>query len=148
MEKGSPEVAETRQRIYALGAAVRVLGGSRRHLGYTVADLSVYVATPILLGQFMLFHKGAMPVAFVAWAKLSESVAAGYASGTRELTADDWQSGDQLWFIELVAPFGHGAQVLRELRRGPFRTVHARSVRLYDGGRRRVADWYGEAWAA
>jgi cytolysin-activating lysine-acyltransferase len=142
--RGETTQGTSEQRLFALGEAVRVLGGSRQHLGYTVADLAVHIATPINLNQFLIFRTGGAPVAFIAWAFLTAETGTVFAQGSRELVPADWNAGPDMWFVEFVAPFGHGPRIAKALRSGLFRDRFARSVRLYPDGRRRVVEWWGE----
>lgn len=131
------------RRMFALGQAVRLLGSSRQHLGYTVADIATHIATPIQLNQYLLFRQRNAPIAFVAWAHLTSEAGAAYAAGTRELVPADWKAGDDMWFVEFVAPFGHGPRIVSALRSGLFRDRRAKSVRIYPDGERRVVEWIG-----
>ena len=56
------------------------------------------------------------PVAYVSWAKLSDKVAQRYCGAPHQLTVGDWQSGDQIWIVDLYAPFGGATEVLQDLR--------------------------------
>jgi len=49
-----------------------------------------------------------------------------YVDGPHHLMAADWRSGDQVWIIDLVTPFGGAAEVMKELRETVFagREVH------------------------
>jgi hemolysin-activating ACP:hemolysin acyltransferase len=49
-----------------------------------------------------------VPRAFVSWAYLSEEAETRFLRGDR-LTTQDWMSGDRLWLMDLVAPYGQGS---------------------------------------
>ena len=34
-------------------------------------------------------------------------------------SSDEWAAGPNLWFIDLIAPFGHGTMVARHIARNP-----------------------------
>lgn len=59
-------------------------------------------------------------MAFVTWARLSESVAERYRYAPHHLTGSDWHSGDQVWLIDVVTPFGGAQDVLKDLRQKVF----------------------------
>lgn len=126
-----------------LGEVVSLFGNSRLHLGYTVADIATYVLAPMRLKQYMIFRTKKGPVAYIAWAYLSDQVAALYEAGEREIQPDDWKGGSQLWFVEFVAPYGHAQRIIDELRRSIFAKAHARALHRRPNMPARRVDWYG-----
>lgn len=56
----------------------------------------------------------------MSWAKLSDGVAKRYLEAPHHLPAADWKSGDQIWIIDMLTPFGGAAEVLKELRETVF----------------------------
>ncbi len=71
---------------------------------------------PLVLDQAKLYLRDNAPIAYVSWAKLSDTVAKRYRAAPHQLAATDWQSGDQVWIVDLLAPFGGAAEVLQDLR--------------------------------
>jgi cytolysin-activating lysine-acyltransferase len=71
---------------------------------------------PLVLDQAKLYMRDNAPVAYVSWAKLSEAVAGRYCAAPHQLAAGDWQSGTQIWIVDLYAPFGGAIEVLQDLR--------------------------------
>ncbi|WP_236737931.1 toxin-activating lysine-acyltransferase [Palleronia salina] len=62
------------------------------------------MAVPILLRRFERSSRGEQPVAFLAWATVSDAVKAKLEVGeTLELA--DWTSGDNLVVADVVSPF-------------------------------------------
>jgi hemolysin-activating ACP:hemolysin acyltransferase len=49
---------------------------------------------------------GRMEAKLVLWASVSDEVAERLAAGTTKLRPQDWKSGDKLWVVEVIAPFG------------------------------------------
>lgn len=47
-------------------------------------------------------------------------IATRYMEAPHQLTAGDWKSGDQIWIIDLVTPFGGAPKVIKELRETVF----------------------------
>lgn len=86
-----------------------------RHL--FLADLEWMVMPPILLSQFRLFRIENRVVAFAAWAHLSEVVEARLQEANPRLAPAEWKSGDRLWLIHLLAPFGHTEAALADLEK-------------------------------
>ena len=57
--------------------------------------------------------------AALIWAKLSDDVTEQMIYSGRTPRPDEWTSGHNLWFLDLLAPFGHGRMVAREIARKP-----------------------------
>lgn len=57
--------------------------------------------------------------AALIWARLSDDVARDMIFNSKPPNRDNWNSGGNLWFLDLIAPFGHGLQVARHLARNP-----------------------------
>lgn len=55
-------------------------------------------------------------MAFVTWARLSPEAAERYRRAPHRLAPADWKSGDQIWIVDLVAPFGGAQEAIRELK--------------------------------
>ncbi len=104
----------------ALGRAVLLLMSQPAYRHLFLADLEWMLLPPILLNQYRLFSTGGRIMAFAAWATLSEAVEARINAPNQRLSPAEWKSGDNLWLIHLVAPFGHGEAVLKELRETVF----------------------------
>jgi cytolysin-activating lysine-acyltransferase len=81
-----------------------------------VADLEWRVMPPLVLEQAKLYMKGEMPTAFVTWAYLSEAVVERYTKPPYYLAPGDWKSGDKVFLIDLIAPYGGAADVLADLK--------------------------------
>jgi cytolysin-activating lysine-acyltransferase len=105
---------------------------AHRHI--FVADLEWMVIPPIELGQFRMYRRESMPLAFASWALVSEETEKRLASGMARLAPTEWRNGDRLWLVELLAPFGNTDAVLDDLKKSVFA---GRSFKLH----RRGADW-------
>jgi cytolysin-activating lysine-acyltransferase len=81
-----------------------------------ISDQEWRVLPPLVLDQAKLYMRDNAPIAYVSWAKLSDKVAQRYSGAPHQLAAGDWQSGDQVWIVDLLTPFGGSAEVLRDLR--------------------------------
>ena len=123
------------QKMLLLGEATYLFLNSPLHLGYAVHQLSNFILTPLRLGQFRIYRSAKGPVGFVAWAWLTGQAGEDYARQRRALQPDDWNAGDQLWFIEFIAPFGHGPRIVADLRHRVFPNAMAQSLRRHADGR-------------
>ena len=61
---------------------------------------------------------GAIHCAF--WGNVSEEVEDRLKSGNAKLKPQDWKSGDKLWCIEVIAPFGGHEAMLKDLKANVF----------------------------
>lgn len=142
MISGPKTVAE------ALGQIVWLFSQSPLHRHLKIADLEWSVMPAVLLEQFRVFSFGPlpgledvkpeeflpgftregleqMPLGVAFWGMLSEEAEERLERGER-LQNDDWNSGDRLWLLELIAPFSTPENKLTEvmlldLVNGPFR---------------------------
>jgi cytolysin-activating lysine-acyltransferase len=127
-----------------LGEITYLFLNSARHQQYAVHQLAALAIAPIKLDQFRLYRSRKGPVGYVAWAWLSDAVAADYATGSRLLRPQELRSGPNLWFIEFLAPFGHAPRIACDLRDKIFPDKTARSMRHYGDGRPpQVRHWRG-----
>ena len=102
-----------------LGEISWLLSQSAIHRELRIADLEWLVMPALIHRQFYLFRDGEQPVGLALWAKCSPAVVKKLDKGLLEvedhLTLDDWQSGDDVWLVDLVAPFATTDNRQREL---------------------------------
>ncbi len=81
---------------------------------------------PALLQQFRLFYAKDRPIGVVLWATVNDEVAERLAAGTTRLRPQDWKSGDKLWVVEVIAPFGGAEEMIKDLKEKVFpnRPIH------------------------
>ena len=107
-------------KIPVLGAVAWLMmqqAGARHTL---LSEMEWRVMPPLVLEQAKLYMRDSAPIAYVSWAKLSDAVAQRYLEAPHQLITTDWNSGDQVWIIDLVAPFGGAPDVIKELRETVF----------------------------
>ncbi|MCA1323481.1 toxin-activating lysine-acyltransferase [Herbaspirillum sp. alder98] len=104
------------QKIPVLGPVTWLMmqQGATRHT--LLSDLEWRIMPPLVLDQAKLYMREQMPLAFVTWATLSDDVVSRYRKAPHHLTASDWRSGEQVWIIDLIAPYGGVQDILTELR--------------------------------
>ena len=85
-----------------------------------LSELEWRVMPALVLEQAKLFMRESAPTAYVSWARLSEEVAKRYQKAPHHLSASDWKSGEQIWIVDLCAPFGGMQKVMKELRETVF----------------------------
>ena len=101
-------------------------------------DKEKELMTPVLLGQFRLYYadgpagggQGGRPIGVVLWASVSDEVEETLSRGTTKLRPQDWKSGDKLWVVEVIAPFGGAEEMVKDLKAKVFPGREVRFVAL------------------
>jgi cytolysin-activating lysine-acyltransferase len=101
-----------------IGAVTWLWMHSKRHRELPLIALSQALVPPVKAQQFILVqgpheNGSVLPVAYIAWANLSEGAERHYlaAGATAFLRPEDWSSGDRSWITDWVCPFGHTPQL-------------------------------------
>lgn len=88
------------------------------HTRHTLlSELEWRVIPALMHDQAKLYMRDELPIAFASWARLSPSVAQRYRTPPHQLSYTDWNSGEDLWLVDVIAPFGGLQPVLDDLRR-------------------------------
>ena len=125
-----------------LGHVAWLMINSPTHKHLFLADMEWLVLPPVLLKQFRIFRRRRVPVAYVSWAFLNDEAAVRLRGGARRLRPGDWKSGEDLWLIDVVAPFGGAEALVKELKEKVFagRTVKTLQPAAGGGGTA-VVEW-------
>lgn len=104
---------------HLLGEMTWLLSQSPLHKALAIGDLEWLVMPALIHQQFYIFRDGDQPVGLALWAKCTPDAAAKLERGMIEpenrLTLEEWISGDQLWLVDLIAPFASKENRQREL---------------------------------
>lgn len=117
---GKPVAPDMLTPISTLGAATSVMLASPLHRHVFLAELEWLVVPAIGLGQIRVFHHETVPVAFATWALLNADVAARFKQGMGRLKPEEWQCGEELWLVELCAPYGGVKALVDDLQATTF----------------------------
>jgi cytolysin-activating lysine-acyltransferase len=102
---------------------------------YPMACLTAWIETPIELDQIKVFFDPGtgVPIGYVTWAFLAPDVEHRWLNDpTATLHFSEWNEGDRLWIMDLVAPRGHAYDIARYMQRDMFPT-HAQAQWLRRG---------------
>ena len=99
-----------------LGEIVWLMSQSPLHKQFFISDLEWLVMTPVLLQQFRLFYDQSKPIGVAFWATVNEEVEQRLTAGTTRLRPQDWKSGERLWVVEVIAPFGGAEEMVKDLK--------------------------------
>lgn len=73
------------------------------------------IIPPLELGQYIFYEDKEVPLCWASWALLSDEVSKLYAEQKYNLKAEDWNSGNNLWLVNIICPYGGGSIALRRL---------------------------------
>ena len=105
-----------------MGEVTWLLTQSPIHKNMFIGDLEWFVMPAILTEQFRIWNgPNGTPAAFVTYAFVSPETDARLRAGAHKLAPHEWQSGDILWLMELVAPFGAVDEILQDLVMNAFK---------------------------
>lgn len=92
------------EKLRVYGDMIFLAFRSKRHGAMSLKTLRAYLEPPIELGQFRVFRFDDVPRAMYTWALLDRDAERKLVNGDL-LTPQDWQSGDRLWIVDLIAPY-------------------------------------------
>lgn len=102
-----------------LGEMTWLLTQSPLHRALSIGDLEWLVMPALLVEQFYMFRDGDRPVGLALWAKCGPEAVRKLDKGMIEpdnrLTLEEWSNGDQIWLVDLIAPFANAENRQREL---------------------------------
>ncbi len=114
----------------AFGAATWLWMQAATRRDTPVKWLSTLLLPPISQRQFLMASESGRPVFYLSWANFSAAAERRYVHLPHaSMRADDWCSGDRMWIVDWIAPFGHTRTMLRLLKTQLF---SARWMRFLD----------------
>lgn len=118
-----------------LGQVTWLMMNSPLHKHLFIADLEWLAAPPIMLKQFRIFRHSKVPIGYASWAFISEEAEQRLMSGARRLQPAEWNAGDRIWLMDLVAPFGGMENIIKELQINVFKNQSVKTLRLGPDGK-------------
>jgi len=108
------------KRLPAMGPIIMLYMQSSHRRFQFISDLEWLLLPPLVSGQCKLYMKKEYPLSFISWAFLDEAAEKRLFQNGGRLRPDDWKSGDRLWIIDLVAPYGGVENMLGDIRKNEF----------------------------
>lgn len=102
------------------GEVVWLFTQSPKHKTFFLQDLEWLVMAPLMLKQFRVFYGPDRPIGVAMWGYVSEAVEQRLVAGNARLSPADWQSGERLWLVDLVAPYGGQEEMVKDLKEKVF----------------------------
>ncbi len=113
----TPEVPMTISHF--LGEMTWLLTQSPLHGALTIKDLEWLVMPALIQQQFYIFRDDEQPVGLALWANCAPDAVAKLDRGMIEpenrLSLEEWNGGDQVWLVDLIAPFATDENKQREI---------------------------------
>ncbi|QCO07283.1 toxin-activating lysine-acyltransferase [Azospirillum argentinense] len=143
-ESGEATAGKERDIFHLVGASIALMSQSKFHRTWSVADIERLIVPPIQLGQCRLYRVDNRPIGLVTWAFFDVTAERAFHDGTRKIQAPDWHSGNRLWIIDFIAPFGGARNIVRDLRKNIFFNRTAKSTRRdHFGNILKINNWNG-----
>ena len=133
--KSAPEGVTPPTVSHLLGEMTWLLTQSPLHKVLAIGDLEWLIMPALIHRQFYIFRDGEQPVGLALWAKCTPEAAAKLDRGMIEpenrLTLKEWTNGDQVWLVDLIAPFANTQNRQREIMiadiiSGPLKNIEFR----------------------
>jgi cytolysin-activating lysine-acyltransferase len=134
-------IEAAKQKVGIFGQITWLLMSSPAHKHLFLTDLEWLVLPAIQLNQFRLWQNMGMPQAYASWAFLDEAGEARIKQNIKKLGPADWKSGEALWLIDMVAPFGGLDMALKDLRENVFPGKRMKMLQAAPGGGVAVVEW-------
>ncbi|MBU6338512.1 MAG: toxin-activating lysine-acyltransferase [Rickettsiales bacterium] len=138
---GLEALPEERKRFLLLGDVTALFLNSDYHKNFRIVNMWKEVVVPLTNGQYRIYYnKQNLPTVFVSWAFMSDEVSEKYQTGNYSLNHDEWKSGNNLWLMDFIAPFGDAKKIFADLYENVFGKEHkAKFIRRnHDGSVRRI----------
>lgn len=104
---------------HLLGEMTWLLTQSPLHRAMQIGDIEWLCMPALLKRQFYLFRDRDKPVGLALWAKCGPEAEAKLDRGMIELenrlTLEEWDSGERVWLVDLIAPFANNQNQQREI---------------------------------
>lgn len=104
-----------------LGEITWLMTQSAAHKGFFISDIEWMIMVPVMQQQFRLFYDKDKPVGVALWGRINEEVEQRLTSGNARMRPQDWKSGDKIWIIEIIAPFGGHEEMLKDFKAEVFK---------------------------
>jgi len=103
----------------ALSDGLELFRQSKWHKNYNVEDIYRYLIAPIKYNRIRLYYQYGKPIGLVTWCWLSKEDGKKFLDNNYYITDKDYVSdmNEELWGIELLAPYGNARQVFSLIRK-------------------------------
>jgi len=118
--QSGPGASVIQHRMNVLGCLSFLAARCDLHSRLPLRVLDAIFMPAVEHGCVRLFNNDAgLPCAALIWAKLGDDTSRRMVFEGRLPSGDEWNGGANLWFLDLLAPFGHGQQIAKHIARNP-----------------------------
>jgi cytolysin-activating lysine-acyltransferase len=104
---------------HLLGEMTWLLTQSPLHRHFQLSDLEWLIMPALIHQQFYMFRENDQPVGLAIWAKCKaeavKKLEGGMIEPQNRLSLEEWSNGDQIWLVDLIAPFANAENKHREI---------------------------------
>ncbi len=113
---------------------------SKLHRKWSMEMIARSFEPPIYLKQFQVYRARDVPRGLVTWARMDSATEAKFIQGNGLDTYEEWNSGENLWIVDIISPWGHGKAMIENIKKFiPGTLVKTLRVR---GNKKQVVEWY------
>ena len=89
---------------------------SEHHRHYTLQVIYAEVVIPMLKDKYILLRDDTLPVAYASWGFFNKRIADNKLRlRSAMLEWNDYDSGEEIWLLDVIAPHGHTKQIINML---------------------------------
>lgn len=99
------------------GDACLLLATTGTYTHWKLSKIMACIGYPITLNQCLIYYNGKMPIGLITFAYVSDWALDELMSGKRTIEKQDWQSGDNLFVPDLIAPHGNVRQMTKHFHK-------------------------------
>lgn len=114
-QSGEPAASQPRSNSEVLGEILWLYAHSPLHQRLKLYEVEQYVLPAIKHARYRIYKRDGMPIGYVGIARLAKEVEDAWLYNKYVLQPDDWVSGDRLWILQFVVPFGDVLEVRKKL---------------------------------
>lgn len=104
-----------------MGSIVLLSLFSKLHSKYSIGYLASRIKPSLQSNSFRYYYDEAkQPIGFVCWTFLSDAVLKEVLATGRDILQHEYNSGDNIFFTEILAPFGHIGVIYKDLKEKVF----------------------------
>ena len=100
---------------------------------------------PVYLKQFNVYRANGVPRGLVTWGMLDDDAAQKHISGSGLDTFEEWRSGSQLWIMDIVAPWGHGGEIIKNIKE-TIQVDSVKTLRIHKD-QKKILEWHRNSHA-
>ena len=113
----TPDYIQNKNELF--GRIVVLMADSDVYLPDSLYALKKNITSPLYSNNCLIYFSENKLVGYCSWAWLTNESEKRYMENSNSLAPDDWKTGDNLWLIDVVAPYGsnHAKNLMKYARK-------------------------------